>query len=52
MKMDAFGLLGFAHLLGAIALGLAGSEPLLVWSQFVGGLVEIAFAVYFYSEAA
>jgi len=50
MKMDSFGLLGFAHLLGAIALGLAGSDDLLVWSQFLGGLLEIALAVYFYSE--
>ena len=50
MKMDSFGLLGFAHLFGAIALALAGSDSLLVWSQFLGGLLEIALAVYFYSE--
>lgn len=48
--MDSFGLLGFAHLIGAICLALAGSEALLVWSQFLGGLLEIALAVYFYQS--
>jgi hypothetical protein len=48
--MDSFGLLGFAHLFAAVVLGLAGSDPVLVWSQFIGGVLEVSYAVYIYQS--
>jgi hypothetical protein len=46
--MDSWGILGFVHVLGALVLGLAGSETLLVCSQLFGGLFEIVLAVWLY----
>lgn len=48
--MDSLGLLGLVHLFAAVVLGLAGSDAVIVWSQFLGGLLEVSYAVYLYQS--
>jgi hypothetical protein len=46
----AWGILGVMHLVASAVLVLTGSQDsAVIWSQFIGGLVEIALAFYFHS---
>jgi hypothetical protein len=46
----AWGILGALHLVASAVLVLTGSQDsAVIWSQFIGGLVEIALAFYFHS---
>ena len=45
--MNSWGLLGVLHLFCSAVLVLTGSEDsAVIWSQFIGGLVEIVGAIY------
>ena len=45
--MNSWGLLGVLHLICSAVLVLTGSsDSAVIWSQFIGGVLEIVFAVY------
>ena len=48
--MYSFAILGVMHLIASAVLVLTGSQDsAVIWSQFIGGLVEVLGAVYLFS---
>lgn len=48
--MISWGLLGVMHLIASAVLVLTGSQDsAVIWSQFIGGLIEVLGAIYLFS---
>lgn len=42
--------MGFVHIVASLALCLVGSDEVIIWSQFIYGLLEFSIGAYFYIE--
>lgn len=43
-----FLIMGFLHLVASLVLAIDGSDTSIVYSQFIGGIVELVIGFYFY----